>query len=83
MKILQAAEDLAAPRLDHARVDLLEPFDVCLERAGRHQLGHHDEALSSFGILIFPGVVESDDVGMLESFQHLGFFLETLTLFAL
>jgi hypothetical protein len=42
---VEPLDNLAAPRLEDALVDLLEPAQVRLERAGRHQLRHQDDAL--------------------------------------
>ena len=67
----------------HCEKDLLKPLDVGLERAGRHELRHHDEALPALGVLILPGVVESNDVGVLEALEHFRFFLEPLALLSL
>ena len=42
---VEAFDDLPAPGLQDSLVDLLEPPQVGLQGAGRHQLRHEDDAL--------------------------------------
>ena len=58
-------QDLSTPGFQHFGVDLLEPPNVGLERAGRHQFRHHDKVFLAGGILVLPSIVEADDVRML------------------
>lgn len=53
--------------------------DSRLQRPGRHELRHQDGAFVSPQRAL-PGVEESDDVGMLQSLQHLHLLSEPLTL---
>ena len=82
MKILKTLKDLTAPRFYDFGIDLFEALYVSFESAGRHEFRHHDEALASFRILIFPSVVEANNVRVLETLEHLRFFLEALSLFS-
>lgn len=53
--------------------------DLRFERPGRHELGDQNNALLSFARSL-PGVVEADNVRMLEALQHSGLLFEALTL---
>ena len=50
-----------------------------LEYSRRHELRDEDDVLA-FRQVNFPMVLEANDVGMLESFEHLGLFSEPLPL---
>lgn len=54
-------------------------MDLRFERPGRHELGDQNNALLSFARSL-PGVVEADNVRMLEALQHSGLLFEALTL---
>ena len=59
-------------------------FLVCVlhsrfERARSHELRHQCNALPAFGGPL-PGIIEADDVGMLQALQHSSLFLEALPL---
>lgn len=58
---------------------LSDPADSRLEGPGRHELRHQDGALVAPQRRL-PGVEESDDVWMLQSFQHLHLLVEPVTL---
>lgn len=59
---------------------MLQMFaDSRLERARGHELRHQDDALVAFDRGL-PGVVEADDVGVLQALQHLHLLTETLPL---
>ena len=49
-------------------VDLLEPSQICFERAGRHELGHQDDAL------LRPKTIKSV---CFNSIQEIGFIVKT------
>lgn len=54
-------------------------LDSRLQGPGRHELRHQDGAFGA-PLRRLPGVEESDDVWMLQSFQHLHLLIESLTL---
>lgn len=53
--------------------------DLRFERARGHEFRHQDDALVAFDRGL-PGVVEADDVGVLQALQHLHLLTEALPL---
>ena len=58
---------------------LVDWESLCFECSRRHELRDEDDVLA-FRQVNLPMVVEANDVGMLESFEHLGLFSEPLPL---
>ena len=85
MQEVQPLDDLSAPGLEHPLVDFLEALQVGLEGAGGHELGDQYDVLVGLvaiglGFAHFPGVIEPDDVRVLEAFEHFCFFTKPLFL---
>ena len=80
---IEPLQDLLAPGLEYPGVDPLESFEVGLECARGHEFCYEYDVLfaNTRGFADFPGVIESDNVRMLHTFQHFCFLTKPFPLF--
>lgn len=83
VEIDESLENLAAPRFEDLGLEraLEGLFEVLLQCAGRHELGHKDDTFASVGGFSGPGGVEVDDVLVANGLQDFDLGEDFLGLF--
>lgn len=64
---------------DYRTDELISILHLRFKRSGRHELSDQNDALLSFARSL-PGIIEADDVGMLQTLEHPGLLFEALAL---